>query len=143
MPSETSCKGELACLKFEQRAIEKGLVVCRPIVECSYDRLLEQDGKFLRIQVKYADRLAQHAIGAVVANISKSGKRGIQGDRCVPRVCYNDDEIDIMVVYIPKIDKICWFERQVWSGKMKLQLRYEPSKNNQTKGCRLASDYFW
>jgi hypothetical protein len=89
------------------------------------------------VQVKYADSASSCSEGAILATIGKaSKKRGAQ-------LPYDSNEIDIIAIYLPKIDKICWFEREVWEGKCKLQIRYEPTKNNQQKGCRLASDYIW
>ncbi len=137
MLSNTTAKGEYACTKFELRAYEKGAIVSKPICECSYDRIIDYNGKMYKVQVKYANSASSAAEGAVQAVVGKAAK---EKGHHVP---YLEDEIDIIVVYLPKIDKICWFEKDIWKGKKKLQIRYEPPKNNQKKGCRLASDFIW
>jgi hypothetical protein len=137
MTSKTSIKGEIACLKFEQRALELGLIVSRPAVECEYDRVVEIDSKLYRVQLKYADSNPSNSKGAIQAGVGKTGgKRG-------SHAAYDPHSIDAIVVYLPKIDRLCWFNREIWSGKKMLNIRYEPAKNNQSKGCRIASDYFW
>ncbi len=137
MASKTTIKGEIACLKFEQRAIEKGAIVSRPSIECVYDRIIDYDGRLQKIQVKYADAKSPKSDGAVQAHIGKSGKgRGTHKP-------YEDEEIDAIVVYVPKADKVCWLGKEIWSGKVMLQLRFEPTKNNQKKGVRLVEDFIW
>lgn len=137
MASETTIKGELACLKLEQRAIEKGAVVSRPTIECEYDRVVDYDGKLYRVQVKYADSTSSNASGAVQACIGKAGtKHG-------SHTPYTDNDIDVVAVYLPAIDRVCWLNREEWQGKVAIQLRFEEPKNNQKKGIRLAEDYVW
>lgn len=137
MISDTTKKGEYACLKFETRAIEKGAIVSKPSCECSYDRVLDYQGKMYRVQIKYADASSSCSEGAVQATIGKAAKeKGYHKP-------YDENEIDVIVVYLPKLDKLCWFEKDIWKDKKKLQIRYENPKNNQKKGCRLASDYIW
>lgn len=137
MPSETTIKGELACLKFEQRAIEKGAIVSKPTLECEYDRIVDFEGSLHRVQIKYADSKPSNSEGAVQAGIGKAGtKHGSHKP-------YTNKDIDAIVVYVPKVNKICWLPPDVWSGKKNLQLRYVKSKNNQTKGIRLVDDYVW
>ena len=137
MPSATTIKGEYACSKFETRALEKGAIVSKPSCECSYDRIVDFEGKLYRVQIKYADSPSTNADGAVLATVGKAAKtKGYH-------VPYESKEIDILVVYLPKIDKVCWFDRSVWKDKRKLQIRFAPPKNGQTKGCRFAKDYVW
>ena len=137
MPSETTIKGELACLKFEQRAIEKGAIVSKPTLECEYDRILDFEGKLYKVQVKYSDSKPSQAEGAVLAQISKAGKKHGSHES------YSKEDIDVIVIYIPKVDKLCWIPFDVWNGKKSLQLRYSEAKNSQTKGVRMVADYVW
>jgi hypothetical protein len=137
MASETTKKGELACIKFEQRALEKGYVVSRPVLECEYDRVVEIEKKLYRVQIKYAACKSSNSDGAVQANI---GKAGLKHGSHKP---YDSCDIDAMVVYIPSIDKLCWFDKDVWVCRRMLNIRYKASKNNQTKGCWMAENYFW
>jgi hypothetical protein len=137
MPSETTIKGELACLKFEQRAIEKGAIVSRPNIECAYDRIVDHNGKIQRVQVKYADSKPSNASGSVQAHIGKAGQK--HGSHKP----YEDEDIDVIAIYVPKVDQVCWIDKKEWSGKSMLQLRYEKPKNNQKKGVRLVEDFVW
>ena len=137
MISPTTLKGELACLKLEERALAKGAVVSRPTLECHYDRIVDWNGRLWRVQVKYADSDAPHSTGALQITI---GKAGVTKGSHVP---YAENEIDALAVYIARTNTICWFEQGEWLGKVRLQVRYEPAKNNQTKGCRMAGDFEW
>src|SRR6266542_576392 len=47
------------------------------------------------------------------------------------------------VVYVPKIDKVCWFETGVFCGKQGLYIRIAPTKSGRVKGCLAADDYLW
>ncbi len=53
------------------------------------------------------------------------------------------DEIDALLVYVPKIDRICWFGPEVFNGRGALSIRIAPCKNKQVKGCLLAKNYLW
>jgi hypothetical protein len=56
---------------------------------------------------------------------------------------YNECEVDAPVVYVQKIDKICWFGPEVFCGKQSLSIRISPAKNGQIKGCLAAEEYLW
>jgi hypothetical protein len=53
------------------------------------------------------------------------------------------EEVDALLVYVPSIDKICFFPQNVFCGKSSLSIRLEASRNEQHKGCILAQDFFW
>jgi PD-(D/E)XK endonuclease len=123
-------KGILAVLKVQQRAVEKGVLVSAPINPCRYDLILD-DGTLNRVQVKYGGTKSGHSVGAVRVDLRRHGKT------------YSKDEIDAIVVYLPAIEKICWFGSEVFDGREAIYVRYEPSKNNQRKKCILAEKHFW
>ena len=130
-------KAETAMMKVGIRALQLGASVSKPIFEgARYDYILERDGKLYRVQVKYADGKHNKTVGAVQVNLRKQ----IRKNKNHP---YTDSEIDVLVVYIPKIDKICWFGPEVFNGKGALSIRIAPCKNNQTKGCLLAENHLW
>ena len=130
----TEQKGQLACMKMDQRCLEKGLMFLVPGFECRYDRVLVQDGKFIRVQVKYCDHKKN---GAYVVNLSSSrnGKVNKSG--------YSSDEVDALVVYIPANDSIYMFPMLAFEGKTKFSIRFEPTKNGQTEGVYMGQDYIW
>ena len=56
---------------------------------------------------------------------------------------YTAQEVDVLLIYLPKIDKIVWLEAEHFHRKTAITIRYQPTKNNQTKGCLMAEDHFW
>jgi hypothetical protein len=130
-------KAETAMMKVGIRALQLGASVSKPIFEgARYDYIIERDGKLYRAQVKYADGKLGYTTGAVYLNLRKQIKK----NKNCP---YNDSEIDVLVVYVPKIDKICWFGPEVFCGRNSLSIRIAPAKNGQIKGCLAADDYLW
>jgi hypothetical protein len=130
-------KAEIAMMKVGIRAMQVGAFVSKPIFEgCRYDYIIKRDGKLYRAQVKYADGKLRRTAGAVYLNLRKQIKK----NKNCP---YSDSEIDVLVVYVPKIDKICWFGPEIFSGKQNLSIRIAPTKSGRVKGCLAAEDYLW
>ena len=130
-------KAEIAMMKVGIRALQLGAFVSKPIFEgARYDYIIERDGKLYRVQVKYADGKNKTADGVVIVNLRKQIKKNKNHP-------YNESEVDALVVYMPKIDKVCWFGPEVFSGKQGLSIRIAPAKNGQIKGCLAAEDYLW
>jgi len=124
-------------MKVGIRALQVGAIVSKPIFEgARYDYIIERDGKLYRVQVKYADGKNKTADGVVIVNLRKQIKKNKNHP-------YNESEVDALVVYMPKIDKVCWFGPEVFSGKQGLSIRIAPAKNGQIKGCLAAEDYLW
>lgn len=133
----TNSKGDLAIAKVLLIAIEKGYLVSKPLSESSrYDLVIDIDGSLKRTQVKYADGKGSHGSqGVVRVCLEKRYKNKV--------LLYDEKVIDLLLVYIPKIDRVCIFRPEVFSGKSNLYIRYEPSKNGQETGCLLADSCFW
>ena len=130
-------KAEIAMMKVGIRALQVGAFVSKPIFEgARYDYIIERDGKLYRAQVKYADGKPGHTTGAVYVNLRKQIKK----NKNCP---YNGDEIDALLIYVPKIDKIRWFGPEVFNGKQGLYIRIAPTKSGRVKGCLAADDYLW
>ena len=130
-------KAEIAMVKVGLRALQVCAFVSKPIFEgARYDYIIERDGKLYRAQVKYADGKHKKTVGAVQVNLRKQIKKNKNHP-------YSDSEIDVLVIYIPKIDKVCWFGPEVFCGKQNLSIRIAPAKNGQVKGCLAAEDYLW
>jgi PD-(D/E)XK endonuclease len=125
-------KGELAQLKVQLRAVEKGCVVSRPTVQCRYDMIIDDGKRLLRAQVKYGDRSTQRSQGAVRVDLRKRHKS-----------FYDDREIDVLFVYLPKIDRVLAFMAENFSGCKELCVRFTHPNNNQRKKIRLADDFVW
>lgn len=127
----TRDKGEYAKLKVMLRAAELGYTVCLPTTEVRYDLILERDGICLRAQVKYADGQPGHASGSIRLALYRRGK------------LYTGTEIDVILVYLPRLDRICYFEASRFHAKNILQIRFVPTKSGQKLGCLIAQEYFW
>ena len=130
-------KGQLAVSKAQVRAIELGYSPSVPVMDCRYDLVVDDGKKLWRVQVKYANRSSSHATGAVIVNLAYEtrGRRHVY--------TYQDGEVDALVVYVPKIDKLCWFPCAAFIGKKALSIRYEPPLNQQKTKIFYATDYFW
>jgi hypothetical protein len=127
-------KGQQAQLMVELWALEKGIIVSKPTVEARYDLVLDDHGVFSRAQVKYAG--IEHG-GAVQVDLRKE-TRG-NGKKKV----YTANEVDCIIVYVPKIKDVFYLSASLFDGRKSLSLRIEPCKNHQTKGVVLAKDLRW
>jgi hypothetical protein len=131
--------GQYAILKVEQRALEKGIIVSKPTIECRYDLILDDGERLCRAQVKYSNRKhGRQAEGVVPVGLRKWRKQGTNRI-----LLYKACEIDLVLVYVRKIDKILCFGPDVFDGRQELQIRIVPAKNNQRIGCLMATDYVW
>ena len=136
---DTNDKGEYALLKVKQLALERSILLSEPTMpNCRYDLIVDCGVRLVRAQVKYADAKCSQAVGAVYLNLRKITRGSKPG-----KPFYTAQEVDVLLVYVPKIDKILWFESPYFHGKQSLVIRLEPSRNNQTKGCLMAQDHFW
>ena len=100
--------------------------------------LIIDDGKSLsRVQIKYANGTSTNTVGAVTVNLAYE-------TRGRSRVyTYQKSEVEALIVYIPRIDKLCWFPSQTFVGKKELSIRIELPRNGQKRGIFYASDYYW
>lgn len=130
-------KGQLAVSKAETHAIELGLIPNRPSIDCRYDIVIDDGKKLWRVQVKYANGNPPCSSGAVIAKLAYETRHRKN------TYTYNSIEVDALVEYIPKIDKLCWFPCEVFVGKKILCIRLESSLNGQKKRITYANDYFW
>jgi hypothetical protein len=56
---------------------------------------------------------------------------------------YSKEEIDVILAYLPQIDKIVWIGPEDFDGKGGFNIRYELPKNGQKKGLFLAEEHIW
>lgn len=135
----TNRLGAMAVNKVWQRVIEKGWDLFAPVMESWVDLVLDDGLKLYRAQVKYAGGASpKQCQGVVVVGLRKWRN---DGRKCIP--CYTAAEIDALLVYVRKLDRILWFGPEVFDGRRFLQIRLEPTRNNQKKGCLMAADYLW
>ena len=128
-------KGQLAVSKAEIKAFELGYIPCRPLFDCRYDLVIDDSKNLKRIQVKYANRTPKNMKGVVVVKLEYEDRH----KRCRT---YQANEVDGLIVYIPKIDRLCYFPNNIFVGKRTLNVRLaEP--NNNYKRVIYAKDYLW
>jgi hypothetical protein len=138
-PLATNRLGAYAEAKVIQRAIEKGVALYKPVYECRSDFVLDDGLKLYRTQVKYAGGSSpKQCRGVVQLGLAKWRN---DGRAVIPY--YTAAEIDLLLVYVRKIDKILWFGPEVFDRRRTLFIRIEPARNNQKIGCLMAADYVW
>lgn len=135
MQLNTQQRGQVAQLKIEQQAILRGLVVSRPSIDARYDIVID-DGKILqRVQVKYASGKPSHSNGAVNIPLRKQHKNRA--------LTYSGIEVDMILVYVPEVDKIVRLLPEHFSGKQQVVIRFKPPTNGQLKGVNRIEDFLW
>ena len=132
----THQKGEIAQLKVQLRAAEKGLILSKPLIDTRYDFILDDGQKLERVQVKYASGKAQNSLGSIRVNL-----KSWEGRKLRRRYCAN--EVDALLVYIPQIDRVLRFEAGFFCERESFIVRIQPAKNGQTKGTLSATDFVW
>lgn len=132
----TNIKGQLAVSKAELRALELGYLPSRPIFDNRYDLILDDLKSLKRIQIKYANGISSHSEGAISVKLDYENRRK-------QFITYQPSEVDALIVYLPKIDKLCYFPLKIFQGKRRLSVRIEKPKNNQKTNIVYASDYYW
>lgn len=132
----SSQKGEIAKLKVELRATEKGWICSRTVADSRYDLILDDGFRLHRVQVKYADSNSSRSDNAIMVNLKKDdGKLNYR--------MYSKDEIDAIVIYIPRIEKFCWFNSSHFHKKTAITIRLGLPKNGQKKNLRFVDDFQW
>ncbi|MDP1760581.1 MAG: group I intron-associated PD-(D/E)XK endonuclease [Candidatus Woesebacteria bacterium] len=132
----TNIKGQLAVSKAEMRAFELGFIPSRPLYDSRYDLIIDDHKSLIRIQVKYANGKSTNSQGVIVVKLDYENRKK-------DNFTYNGSEVDALVVYIPKIDRLCYFPLKIFEGKRKLSVRIEKPKINQKKRIVFAKNYYW
>jgi hypothetical protein len=107
--------------------------VAKPMDDQKYDLIFDLGEKLLRVQCKWAAR-----IGDVIAIRTRTRRRAREG---LIHRSYSAEEIDAIAAFCPDTGR-CYLrphERSV--ERAAVQLRLEPTKNNQAAGIRWARDY--
>lgn len=126
----------MAVSKTELRALELGYLPSRPIFDNRYDLVLDGPSGLKRIQVKYADGKSSHSEGSVSVKLDYETRKK-------KYITYQPSEVDALIVYLPRVDKLCYLPLSVFQGKRRLSIRIEKCKNNQKMGIIDAKNYYW
>lgn len=132
----SNLKGHIAFTKTLTRALELGYVPSIPTFDTRYDLILDYGNNLLRVQVKYANGVSTNSEGSVRVKLSYE-------TRTRKKYKYQPNEVDALIVYIPKVDKLCYIPPELFINKDALSIRIERSKNNQNKRVILAENYYW
>ena len=129
-------KAEYAHLRFQARCVEKGLIVSKPQVETRYDFVLDDHGVLKRVQVKFCDVRASGVSGAYQLNLRMVGNG-------YSKNCYTADEVDLIAVWLHGDQILVGLAPEHFAGRSTVQLRIQPTKNNQHRGVLMAKDLVW
>lgn len=116
------------------RLLEVGKTVLKPVGDnARYDLVMEDQGRFYRVQCKSAqwgDKVHGSIVFASCSSAcpTNGGKRGYHG------------EADFFGVYFPPLRKVYLVPVDEF-GPTQIRLRLEPARNGQRKGIRYATDY--
>ncbi|MDM8559499.1 group I intron-associated PD-(D/E)XK endonuclease [Thiotrichales bacterium HSG14] len=131
-------KGEIAQLKIQLRATEKGVTVSRPTTDARYDAILDLNGILKRVQIKYAGTETTNSTGSIVIRLQKKTKT-----KNAKVKNYTLHEIDAVLAYLPSVDEVVWLEPEFFHNKSCVCIRIVPAKNGQEKNILNLSEVIW
>ena len=128
----TESRGQTASLKVQLKAAELDFICSLPTTPARYDVLLDKNGKIFRCQIKYCNRSSSSCDKSIEVDLSKT----IKGER----VGYTSKEIDVLLVYVPRIEEVLWVPKEVFHGKMSLKIKLEKTL---AKHGTMARKFIW
>ena len=129
----TNQKGAVAEAAVAYEAVKLGIGVYKPIADEPCDFILEIGQQLLRVQCKWAVR---H--GDVIVIRTRRCRRGREG---LIHRSYTADEIDVIAAYCEDTDKCYLLPHEMSVDRVAVQLRLEPTRNNQIRCIKWARDY--
>lgn len=124
-------KGEIAELKVQLRAAEKGVLFSKTIVSARYDAIIDDGIKLERVQIKYGDGKPSHSSGCVAVELRRRKR------------VYSELEVDALLVYIPMLDKIVRLPADKFCGKSSVYLRIKPCANYPNSRVLMVTNFLW
>ncbi|MGI8887259.1 MAG: group I intron-associated PD-(D/E)XK endonuclease [Gaiellaceae bacterium] len=129
----TDHKGAIAEAEIAASAIKLGVGVSKPLSPRRYDLVFDVGTRLMRVQCRWGTRF-----GSVVVIRCRSCRRGPDG--FVYRD-YGREEIDAIAAYCADIDCCYFFPVEDFVLRSAIQVRLEPSLNNQRMGVNWAEDF--
>jgi PD-(D/E)XK endonuclease len=131
----TDQKGAIAEAAVIKAAVELGVIVSRPVVECRYDLIFDVTSRLLRVQCKWA-----HSDGEVIAVRCYSTRRDANG---FVRRAYERTGVDLFGVYCPET-RDCYlvpFDDVPLGGSLQLRIVFpsQPAKTRRALGGPVRS----
>jgi hypothetical protein len=129
----TNQKGFIAETAVLHECAKLHVSVAKPLDDQKYDLIFDLGKKLLRVQCKWAAR-----IGNVVVVRTRTSRRGPEGH--IHR-SYSREEIDAIAAFCVDTGICYLLSHDLSVDRAAVQLRLEPTKNNQAAGIRWARDY--
>ena len=129
----TNQKGFVAEQAVIFECAKLGIPVARPLADQRYDLIFDLGDNVLRVQCKWAAR-----VGDVVAVRTRTCRRSRKG---LIHRWYEAHEIDAIAAYCPDTNRCYLLPHELSVERVMVQLRLEPTRNNQKTGIRWARDY--
>jgi hypothetical protein len=130
----TDQKGAIAEAEIAAAAIKLGVGVFRPLSDGHrYDLIFDLGGRLVRVQCKSA--VLHRSVLAIPCYSARRSRDGF-----VKRA-YGEREIDAIAAYSADLDRCFFALLEAIPGRICLQLRLEPCRNNQRVGINWADDF--
>jgi hypothetical protein len=139
-PKKSIFKGARGVHEVISRALSKYIYASIPVMETRYDLILDDDGELYRTQVKFCDRLTRDDDAVIVCLRTKNYDEKNNWRQVKTNKTYSDDEIDVVIAYIPKLQKFAWLPSKLFNGKTQITLRFS---NLKRKTTRYLDDFLW
>lgn len=128
----TKNKGDYGVLKAQVDLFSKGWLPLIPLTEHSeFDLAAYNNGKFLRIQVKY-----RTLTKGKIELLFKSSWADKNGNHLVKT---NKSEVDLICIYCPDTEKCYYVDLKKYNSG--ISLRLDPTKNGQKKSIHYLKDF--
>jgi len=129
MKSETTKKGNIGLLAVAQEALKRGYIPSFPMEGTIYDLVLEKEGIFYRVQVKYVTPYK----GSLFVKFDSTQGQNTQK--------YTVKDIDAIIVYNPNHETFYWIPIVFSKESLTITLRLFEAKNKQKKGVHRAEEF--
>jgi PD-(D/E)XK endonuclease len=129
----TNQKGAIAEGAITNEAIRARVEVFKAVSDARYDLVFDLQPGLLRVQCKTA------ALNGEVLIIRCYSCRRSAGGQL--RRCYTRDEIDAIAAYSDELNRCFLIPISRIDGRSNIQLRLQPSRNNQRQGINWADDF--
>lgn len=134
-------KGDLAEKLFELECVNRDIPIFAPVNSASrVDYIVQLEGEFKKVQIKYISSYENKI--AISFTKNQNGRRDKETDKPLYKK-YTADEIDLYMVYCPDTSKWYSIPMTYANDQRGVVLRLEASKNNQSKGVKMAEEFIW
>lgn len=140
----TDEKGRLAETLFEAECIQRRIDVAKPICPARYDYLAKIEGSYKRVQIKWSDGRSKFSSANVIVDLSKAARsRGKRSAETALHVTYSRQDVDLIIAYLPRIERFVLIGPDVFHEKRSIQLRLAPSRCGHVEKCNSVADFVW